>query len=100
MRNGNGLARRSRGGRRRRRVHVTSGATSKKSATDSFGDAQLATCEGARPRDRITRTGIPWRVCLEQSQHPLRAIRGPRCDDPPVGLAQRLRRPHPGILPE
>jgi hypothetical protein len=91
MRNSGGLARRSRGRRRRRSSHVASSATSKKSATDSFGGTKLATSEGARPRDRIARTAIPRRFRLEQTQHALRAIRRPCCDDPPISLAQRLR---------
>ncbi len=36
---------------------------------------------------------------LEQSQHPLRSVRRPHRDYPPVNFAQRLRRTHTQILP-
>jgi hypothetical protein len=68
-------------------------------AADLLCDAELATGKGACPCDRITGTAIPQGFCLEQSQHPLRAIRCPPRDDPPVSFAQRLRRSHTRILP-
>jgi hypothetical protein len=65
-----------------------------------FGDVTLAASEGPAPGDRITRAAVARSFRLEQSQHPFRAIRRPRRDDPPVGLTQRLRRAHDGILEE
>jgi hypothetical protein len=68
-------------------------------AADLLCDAKLATGKGACLCDRITGAAIPRGFRLEQSQHPLRAIRRPRGDDSPVGFAQRLRRTHTRILP-
>jgi hypothetical protein len=87
MENSGGLAGRSGGGRRCRTLHVTSGATSNKSAADLFRDAKLATSEGTRPGDRLAGTAIPWSFRLEQPQDPFRAVRRPRCDDAPVSFA-------------
>jgi hypothetical protein len=99
MRDACGLPRGSGGGRCCGSLHVTGGASSDKSAADLFGDAQLATSEGPRPGDRLTRAAIPRSFRFEQSQHPLRAVRPPHRDGPPVSFAQRLRRTHTQILP-
>ena len=62
-------------------------------------DAELATSKGPQPGDGITGAVILWSFCLEQSQHPLRTVRRPHGDDPPVSFAQCLRRTHTQILP-
>ena len=99
MGNARSLPRGTSGGRCGGSSHVTSGAISNKSAADLLGDVKLATSEGPRPCDCLTRAGIARSFRLEQPQHALRAVCCPRRDDPPVGLAQRLRRPHTLILP-
>jgi DNA invertase Pin-like site-specific DNA recombinase len=99
MGNACGLPCGSGGGRCRGNLHVTSSATTGKSAADLFGDAKLATSEGPRPGDRVTRAAVLRSFGLEQPQHPLCAIRCPHRDDPSVDFAQRLRRTHTCILP-
>jgi hypothetical protein len=56
-----------------------------------LSDAKLATGKGPKPGDGITGAAIPRSFRLEQSQHPLRAVRRPHRDDPPISFAQRLR---------
>jgi hypothetical protein len=87
MGNSGGLAGRSGGGRCCGSFHVTSGATSDKSAADRFGHAKLAPSESPRPGDRVAGAAIPWSFRLEQPQDPFRAVRRPRCDDAPVSFA-------------
>jgi hypothetical protein len=79
-------------------LHVTSGAATDEAPADLLGDIELATGERSRPRDCVPGAAIPWSFRLEQPQHPLRAVRRPRRDDPPVAFAQRLRRAHGSIL--
>ena len=57
-----------------------------------LGNAELATSEGPGPGDGLTGPAVRRSFGLEQSQHPLRAVRRPPRDDPTVGFAQRLRR--------
>ena len=67
---------------------------------DSKGQPILvATAQGARPRDEITRAAIPRNCHLEDVQHVLCTIRRPCRDGPPVGFGQRLWRRHSLILP-
>src|SRR5262245_37628239 len=94
MGNARGLPRGSRGGRRCRRLDVAGGATSDEPAADPYGDAKFATSESPCPDDRVTRAAIAWSFGLEQPQDPLRTVRRPHRDDPPIGFAQRLRRNH------
>jgi hypothetical protein len=68
-------------------------------APDLFSDVELAMSERPGPGDGISRAAVPGGFCLEQSQHPLRTVRGPRRDDPPIGFAQRLWRRHSPDLP-
>ena len=93
-----GLPSRSGGGHRRGSAHLTSGGMSDKPAA-GLTDAELAIREGPQPGDGISRTAIPRSLRLEQSQHPLRAVRRPHRDDPAVSFAQCLRRTHTRILP-
>jgi hypothetical protein len=93
-----GLPGRTGSSHRRRRAYLTRSRTPDKPAANLPGDAELATREGTRPGDCITRPAIPWSFGLEQTKHPLRAVRRPRRDDPPVSLAQRLRRTHAQIV--
>ena len=60
-------------------------------------DAKLATSK-ARNRAMASGAAIPRSFRLEQSQHPLRAVRRPHRHDPPVSFAQCLRRTHTQIL--
>ena len=99
MWDGCGLSGRSGCGRCCRSAQLTSGARIFKTAADRFRNVKLATSEGSRPRNGLSGTAIPRSLCLEQSQHPLRAGRRPHSDDPPVSFAQRLRRAHVPILP-
>jgi hypothetical protein len=80
-------------------AHVTSGSAADETPTDLPGDAQLATGKRACPGDGVAGAAVPRSFGLEQSEHSLRAIRRPHRDDPPVGFAQRLRRPHAQIVP-
>jgi hypothetical protein len=73
-------------------------AMSNETVADLICDLKFATSERAGPRNGITRTGIPRGFRLEQSQHPLRAVRRPHRDDPPVSFGQRLRRAHARIF--
>ena len=98
MRDGCSLSGRS-GGRCCSSADLTSHAPIPETATDLFRDAKLAVSEGPRPGDRLSGTGIPRGFRLEQSQHPLRAVRRPPGDDAPVRFAQCLRRTHTQILP-
>ena len=68
-------------------------------AADLLGDVKLATSKRTCPIDGITGAAIPRGFRLEQSQHTLRTVRRPHRDNPPVSLAQRLRRTHTQILP-
>ena len=74
--------------------HVTSGAIADESTADLLGDVKLATSEGPRPGDCLTRAGVARSFRLEQGQHALCAVRRPDRDDPPVCFAQRLWRSH------
>lgn len=67
--------------------------------TDLLGHSELTTSEGPRPGHGIAGTVISRSFRFEQTQHPLRAVGGPRRDDPPISFAQRLRRTHAPILP-
>jgi hypothetical protein len=87
VRDGSSLTGRPGGGRGYRSPHITSGAAGDESATDLFGDADLATSEGSRPGDRVTGTGVARSFRLEQSKHAFRAICRPRRDDPTVSFA-------------
>lgn len=87
MGNSGCLAGRSRGRRRCGSLHVTSSASSDKTAADLFGNAKLATSKGPRPGDRVAGAAIPWSFGLEQPQNPFCAVRRPRCDDAPVSFA-------------
>jgi hypothetical protein len=98
MRDARGLPGRSGGGHRCRSAHLTSGGVSDETAA-GLSDAKLATSKGAKPGDGVTGAAIPRSFRREQSQHPLRAVRPPHRDDPPVSFAQRLRRTHTQILP-
>jgi hypothetical protein len=97
MSDGCGLSRRS-SGRQRVSAHLTSGASNSEAPTDPLGDAEFATSKRPCSGDRMTRASVLWSFRLEQSQHALRTIRRPCRDDPPVRLAQRLRRTHADIL--
>jgi hypothetical protein len=78
------------GGRCRGSAHVTSGATTNKSAADLFDDIKLTKRESPRPRDRVTGAAVLPSFRLEQPQYPLGAVRRPHRDDPPVAFAQCL----------
>ena len=91
MGNSRGLPCGSGGGRCCGSPHVTSSAATDEPPADFVGDGKLATSEGSCPGDGVPGAPIARRFRLEQSEHPLCAIRRPRCDDPPIGLAQRLR---------
>ncbi len=99
VRDGRGVSSRSGGGRGRGGTHLAGGSSIYKATADPLRDAKLATGESAGPGDCITRPAIPRGFRLEQSEYPLRAVRRPSRDDPPVSFAQRLRRPHAPILP-
>jgi len=86
MRDGRGLASRSGGGHRCGSAHLTSGDTTDKTPTDLLRDAKLAPSKGPRLGDGVTSAAIPGSFCLEQSQHPLRAVRRPHRHDPPVSF--------------
>lgn len=92
-----GLSGRSGGGHRGGNAHLTSGRMSDET-TAGLSDAKLAPSKSPKPGDRITRTAVPRSFPLEQSQHPLRAVRRPHRDDPPLSFAQRLRRTHTQML--
>jgi hypothetical protein len=94
MGDGCDLSGRSGSGRGCRSAHLTSGASILKASADFLGDVKLAMSKSPRPGDRLTGPAIGRRLRLEQSQHPLRTVRRPQRDDPPVGFAQRLRRTH------
>jgi hypothetical protein len=99
MGNARGLSGGASGGRCCRSSHITSRTMSNESAADFPGDVKLATSEGPRPGDRLTRAGIARSFRLEQPEHALRAVCCPHRHNPPVGFAERLRRPHSLILP-
>jgi hypothetical protein len=99
VRNGCGLAGRSGGGHRCGSAHLARSRTGDEPAADLRCDVKLATSERACPGDRITRAAVPRSFCLEEPEHPLRAVCRPRRDDPPVSFAQRLRGTHTQILP-
>lgn len=99
MRNSRGLPRSSGGRRCGRTVHLGSGATANKPATDLLGDLKLTTSEGACPGDGIPRAAIPGSFGFEQPQHTFGAVRSPCRDDPSVGFAERLWRTHTRIVP-
>ena len=84
---------------RRGAAHLTSGGIPNETAADLVGYAKLTTSKGPGPSDGITGAGIPGSLRLEQSQHPLRAIRRPHRNNSSVSPAQRLRRAHTHILP-
>jgi hypothetical protein len=92
MGHGRGLAGRSGSGYRVGSHHLARSGSAKETAPNLPCDAELATGKGACACDRITGAAIPWSFGLEQTQHPLRTIRCPRRDDPPVSFAQRLGR--------
>jgi hypothetical protein len=94
MRDACGLPGRSGGGYRRGCAHLTSGGMSDETAA-GLSNAKLATSKGPQPCDGITRAAIPRSFRLEQSQHPLRAVRRPHRDEPPVSFAQCAENPHP-----
>jgi hypothetical protein len=87
------------GGRRRWGAHVTSGASSNEAAADLLWDAKLDTRKRPCPCEGITRAVVLRSLSFKQSKHPLRAVRRPSRDDPPVSFAQRLRRTHTETLP-
>jgi hypothetical protein len=88
----------SSGGGRSDVAYLTGGGMSE-TVADSSCDVELATSKGAGPGDGITRAAIPRSFGLEQSQRPLRAVRRPHRDDPPVSFAQCLRRTHAPDVP-
>jgi hypothetical protein len=96
---GGGLPGRSSGRSSSGTAHLASRTTVLESVADFLGDVELTASESPRPDDRIARAAVLRSLRLEQSQHPLRAVRRPRRDDPPVSLAQRLRGTHTQILP-
>ena len=83
MRDACGLPGCSGGGHRCWSAHVTSGGVSDETAA-GLCDAKLAARKGPEPGDGITGAAIPRSFRLERSQHPLRAVRRPNRDDPPV----------------
>ena len=99
MWDGCGLSGRFGGGHCCGSADLTSGAAILETTADLLRDVKLATSEGSRPGDRLTGPAIPRSFRLEQSQHPLSAVRRPHSDDPPVSFAQRLGRAHDSILP-
>jgi hypothetical protein len=99
MWDGRGLSGRSGGGRCRGSADLASGAAILKTAADLFCDAKLAAGKGSRAGDRVSGAAIRRGFCLEQSQHPLRAVRRPSRHDPSIGFAERLRRSHTRIVP-
>jgi hypothetical protein len=99
MGNARGLSGGSGGGRGCGSRQVTSFAASDKSAADLFSHTTPAISESSRPSDCVTGAAILGSFRLEQSQHPLCTIRCPRRDDPPIGVAEGLRRTHSDILP-
>ncbi len=99
MGNARSLPRGTSGGRCRGSGHIAGSAISDKSTLDLLGDVKLTTGEGPRPCDCLTRACIGRSFRLEQPQHALCTVCCPHRDDPPVGFAQRLRRPHTLILP-
>ena len=98
VRNGHRLAGSLGGGHRGGGRHVTGSATGK-SAADLIGDVNLPASERPRPGDQVTGAVISRSFSLKQCQHPLRAVRRPRSDDPPINFAQSLRRTHAKSLP-
>jgi hypothetical protein len=99
MWDGCGLSDRSGGGRCRGIADLASGAPILKTVADLFRDAKLATGKRSRASDRLSGAAIPRGFRLEQSQHPLRAVRRPSRHDPPIGFAERLRRSHTRSVP-
>jgi hypothetical protein len=91
MWDGCGLPGRSGGGHCCGSAHLASGGTIDKAAADLVRDAKLATSKSPRPGDRLTGAAILRGLRLEQSQHPLRAVRRPHRDDPAISFAQCLR---------
>ena len=98
MRDACGLPGGSGGRHRCGSAHLTSRGMSDETAA-GLSDAKLATGKGPQPGEGITGAAIPRSFLLEQSQHPLRAVRRPHRNDPAVSFAQRLRRTHTQILP-
>jgi hypothetical protein len=80
------------GGRRGRRVRITRCAASDESTADLVAGAQLSAGERPDACDGGTRAVIAWRLGLEKREDTLDAVGGPRGDETPVGLAERLRR--------
>lgn len=98
MGDGCGLPRRP-GRRSRGTAHAPRGAPTNEAAADLLGDVELAARKRSRPGDGITRPTVLWSASLEQSKHPLRAVRRPCCHEPSLSSAQRLRRTHAKTLP-
>jgi hypothetical protein len=82
-----------------RRTDVTSCAIGEEAAADLRCDAKFAAGKRAGPGDGVAGAAIARSFKLEQSQHPLSAVRRPARDDPPVSFAQRLWRTHGQIVP-
>jgi hypothetical protein len=83
------------GGRRRGRSgNIARGGACDEATPDLLRDIEFAAGEGPRSGDGIAGTAIPRSFGFEQPQHALCAVRRPPGDDPPVGFAHRLRRPH------
>ena len=98
VRDGRRLAGSLGGGHRGGSRHGTGSATDK-AAADPVSDVQLPASERPRPGDQGTGAAISRSVSLKHYQHPLRAVRRPRGDDPPITVAQSLRRTHTQSLP-
>ena len=97
--NGCGLPGCFRGSRRWRSGSLACGGASGEATPDFSCDIELAAGKGLRSSDGIAGTRITRSFRFEQPQNALCAVRRPPGDDPPVGLAQCLRRAYPLILP-
>ena len=83
------------GGRcRGRRLHVLSWDAAIEPAADPLCDAHLTAGKGSCSGYQIPQAAIARDFRLEQNQHMLCAVRGPRRDGPPVSFAECLRTAH------
>jgi hypothetical protein len=87
MRNACSLPRRFSGCHGAGAAHLTSRGIPDEAAADLAGYAKLTTSEGPGSSNGFTWAGIPGSLRFEQSQRPLRAIRRPHRDNPPVSFA-------------
>lgn len=98
MRDACGLPGRPGGRYRGRSAYLTRSRSANKSATDLRCGAELAASKGPCPGDGSAGAAIFRSFRLEQPQHPLRAVRRPHGDEPPVSFAERLWRAHTPIF--